>query len=324
MNTTQAAQKLLQGELIVFPTETVYGLGAVASNAEAVQKIFEVKGRPQHNPLILHIFDRSQLDELVELVPDTAKNLMDHFWPGPLTICLKKHKNVSDLVTAGLDTVCIRMPDHPIAQELLKKTGEAVAAPSANLSGKPSTTRFKDAVAQLQQDAVYFLDGGNTQIGLESTVIDCSDDRIRVLRPGSISRADIETTLDTKIFHEENTKITSPGQLLQHYSPEGKLTVIIGKPEQRREWIQNNVDLKHSHLGLVGSFDEFNPTKHQYLALTEEDFKSYAQQLYGFLNWCDRQSAQHIYLEFSDFSHPLTYTLLNRLKKASNGNIIRL
>jgi L-threonylcarbamoyladenylate synthase len=324
MNPQEAAHKLLSGELVVFPTETVYGLAALANNNQAVQNIFVVKGRPQENPLILHIAELSQLDELVKEIPESAQKLIDAFWPGPLTICYKKSERVSDLVSAGLDTICVRMPDHPIAQEFLKEVDQAVAAPSANLSGKPSTTRFQDAVSQLKQDGIYFLNGDDTPIGLESTVVDCSSEVVRILRPGSISQSDIEAVIGSIIQNEKNKRIMSPGQLLEHYAPQGNLTVIIGDPEQRRSWIKKNVELDKATFGLIGASDQLNETSHQHLSHFEEDFDAYAKQLYTFLNWCDRVSAKHIFLEFSDKQDPLSEALLNRLEKASKGNIIRL
>jgi L-threonylcarbamoyladenylate synthase len=324
MTTQEAAQKLLNGDLVVFPTETVYGLGALASNDTAVQKIFKVKGRPQHNPLILHIANISQLDKLVKDISQTALKLMDHFWPGPLTICFEKSEAVSDLVTADLPTVCVRMPNHPIAQELLKEVGQAIAAPSANLSGKPSTTSFQDALRQLEQDAVSFIDGGDTPIGLESTVIDCHNDTVTLLRPGSISQEEIESVLGQALSSpSENSEIQSPGQLLSHYAPEGNLTVILGEREARREWISNHLrpDL---YLGLIGDPGSLEDQFHEIMMMDETNLHEYSRRLYSFLNSCDRKHSQEIYLEMpTEETHPLYQALLNRLKKASNGNIIK-
>ena len=149
MTLQQAVNHLLEGNLVVFPTETVYGIGAVADQDEAVAKIFAIKERPQHNPLIVHVADRKQVPDLVAAVPPQAERLMDAFWPGPLTICFQKSDAVSDVVTAGLPTVCIRQPSHPVAHELLTRVGKPIAAPSANVSGKPSTTSITDAQHQL-------------------------------------------------------------------------------------------------------------------------------------------------------------------------------
>lgn len=325
MTPREAAELLKKGELVVFPTETVYGIGAIASSDEAVQKIFQSKGRPQHNPLILHISELRQLDSLVENIPEDAHRLIAAFWPGPLTICFRKKKTVSDLVTAGLPTVCIRMPDHPVAQELLRAVGEAVAAPSANLSGKPSSTRFQDAVRQLTQSGVSFLDGGDTQYGLESTVVDCSGDHVEVLRPGIISAEDLSQVIGkpvrTQIRHED---ITSPGQLLNHYAPSGTLTVLYGPRSWRREWIHEHVKKGEAFVGFVGDLEQLSDVQHSLrVAENEEDLKGYAATLYGFLNWCDEEGADSIVLELPEGPHPLIEALLNRLEKASGGNVIR-
>lgn len=322
MNITEAAEHLQKGGLLVFPTETVYGLGALASNKEAIQSLFAVKGRPSQNPLILHIADISQLQELTLEVPDHAQKLMEHYWPGPLTLCFKKSAAVSEIVTAGLDTVCIRMPNHPIAQELLKKVDEAIAAPSANLSGRPSTTRFKDAVMQLKKKDISFLDGGDAIIGLESTVIDCSRDRLYLLRPGSLSTKEIFEETGLQVFNEDHQNITSPGQLLSHYAPKGKLTVLYGPRKWRRSWIENHPFKGSTVYGVVGASDDLQELPHQHLNKSESDLQEYSRNLYRFLNWCDKHHYENIILELPESDEPLIDTLLNRLEKSSKGNII--
>jgi L-threonylcarbamoyladenylate synthase len=327
MNTSEAAQKLLEGHLVVFPTETVYGLGALANNEEAVRNIFEVKGRPSHNPLILHIAANNQLMELVEEVSPQAQRLIDHFWPGPLTICLKKSEQVSDLVSGGLPTVCVRRPDHPMAQDLLRIVGKALAAPSANLSGKPSTTSFEDAKKQLEQKGVHFLDGGKSPLGLESTVVDCSTDTVRLLRPGVISKSEIEIVLEQGIEDsscDTSGKISSPGQLLEHYAPQGQLIVLYGHSAQRKAWMNQQPDLSEYVLGTFPDAENSFPGKKYILAKSEADLPAYASELYAFLNWCDREKAQKILLELPFSPHPFLPALLNRLEKASKGHIVSL
>lgn len=329
MSPQEAARLLHEGKLIVFPTETVYGLGALASNKKAVRKVFDVKGRPSHNPLILHIANPHQLDELVLDIPESAHRLMKAFWPGPLTICFRKSNIVSDEVTAGLPSVCVRTPDHPLAHEFLKNVGEAVAAPSANLSGKPSTTSFEDAKLQLGNKGVEFLDGGLTLIGLESTVVDCSQQGVvKLLRPGSVSVTDLESVLGEKILDEtKNEQVTSPGQLLRHYAPKGELLVIVGNLQQRQRWLDRlSEDQKFSWaFGIVGKVNNAHLYSHlSVLSQSEEDMSMYASRLYSFLNWCDQIQAKHIVLSFPEKNHPLSATLMNRLEKASQGNIISL
>lgn len=324
MQVTQASSKILQGELVVFPTETVYGIGALMSNAAAVQKIFDVKGRPSKNPLIVHIADFEQLDELVRGVSPSAKKLMKAFWPGPLTICFQKSKNVPDIVTAGLPTVCVRMPDHELARQLLREVGEPIAAPSANLSGRPSTTTFEDAKRQLAQKGVHFLDGGSTPLGIESTVVDCSGEIVRLLRPGAISQMQIEEVLGESLLDESTgEKISSPGQLLEHYAPQGHLTVLFGPRQQRREWMSQHGD--EAALGYVGSLPEGSSHIRTYqLCEDENDVETYAARLYECLNWCDLINAKNIVLELPSREHPLLPALINRLEKASRGEIVHL
>lgn len=325
MDIQEAAEHLLEGGLVVFPTETVYGLGALAKNDQAVEKIFAAKGRPQHNPLILHVANRRQVDDLVKNIPQSAQLLMDRFWPGPLTICFQKSDHVSDLVTAGLSTVCIRQPDHQMAHELLASLGKPIAAPSANLSGKPSTTSFLDAKRQLEQHGVFFLDGGQTPLGLESTVVDCSGAKLRLLRPGVISKNEIEKIIGEAIaIEQEEENITSPGQLLRHYSPQGKLQVLFGKKVDRRQWISKHIKDHEMVFGLVGNSDDFSQTQHQVLCDREDDLDTYAHHLYGFLNWCDQIGAKSIILELPRVEHPLLAALKNRLEKASQGRITEL
>jgi|CXWL01.1.fsa_nt_gi L-threonylcarbamoyladenylate synthase len=325
MNIQEAAKKLLAGELVVFPTETVYGLGALISNDAAVKKIFAVKGRPSINPLIVHIADPLQLKMLVQEIPAAAQKLMEAFWPGPLTICFKKSSLVSDLVTAGLSTVCIRNPSHPMAHELLQSVNKPIAAPSANLSGRPSTTNFLDAKKQLEQQGVSILDGGASPLGLESTVIDCSNENIRLLRPGTITQQDLERALGEEIVDASNSqKISSPGQLLEHYAPHGNLQVICGQPEERHQWITKQSFPSGSTItyGIIGKTGS-NPDKKSFLmAENDRDLATYAARLYQFLNWCDQEHSTHIILELPCSSDPLLKTLLNRLQKASRGNIV--
>ncbi len=324
MDTQTAAEHLKNGDLVVFPTETVYGIGALASDDAAVRRIFEVKGRPQQNPLILHIADRSQLDVLVREIPESAQKLMDAFWPVPLTICFDKSNQVSDLVTAGLPTVCVRNPDHPIVHDILKEVVEAVAAPSANLSGKPSTTRFQDAKRQLEDKGVFFMEGGETTIGLQSTVVDCTGEQVRILRPGFVSQSQLEECLCEQVHIENQPDIvTSPGQLLEHYAPQGELTVLMGAREKRREWLQQQ-DLTETLLGLVGDVSDVKDTQSVQLS-EEDDLQTYASHLYGFLNSCDVKGMKKIILELPSYTdHDLFPALLNRLEKASRGNVLKL
>ena len=230
-----AARLLADGELVAFPTETVYGLGAHAMDHNAVLGIFSAKGRPADNPLIVHIHDRSQLDDICE-VNDLALRLMDAFWPGPLTIILPRKDAVPSSVTAGLDTVAVRMPSHPVALALLKACNLPIAAPSANRSGKPSPTSAKHVFDDMDGRIPLIIDGGESDVGLESTVISLVGEKPCILRPGGITQAMLEEVLGPvdlagSILRplEKGEKALSPGMMYKHYSPDGQVTLIEGE-----------------------------------------------------------------------------------------------
>ena len=212
----EAAEILKSGGLVAFPTETVYGLGANAFNAEAVLSVFTAKGRPADNPLIVHIYERSQLDEICD-IPPRAPALMDAFWPGPLTILFPRKPVIPDVVTAGLSTVAVRMPSHPVALSLLKTSGLPVAAPSANRSGRPSPTTAMHVMEDMKGIIPMILDGGACEIGLESTVLDLSNEKPVILRPGGITKSMLE-----EVLHEE---VLLAGSILRPLQPESDQVV---------------------------------------------------------------------------------------------------
>ena len=217
----EAAAHLRGGGLVAFPTETVYGLGADARNGQAVASVFAAKGRPQFNPLIVHVPSLESAETLA-VFDDRARAVARRFWPGPLTLVLPRRADsgVSDLVSAGLATVALRVPAHPLAQELLRRAGVPIAAPSANRSGRLSPTQAAHVAASLPEGAAYILDGGACPVGLESTVIDLSGEPPALLRPGGLPRAEIEAlTGPLLVATEDNTAPRSPGQLLSHYAP---------------------------------------------------------------------------------------------------------
>jgi L-threonylcarbamoyladenylate synthase len=227
----RAAELLRSGGLVAFPTETVYGLGANALDARAVARVFDAKGRPTFDPLIVHIVDRAWLPRLAAEFPDAARRLADQFWPGPLTLVVKKKDLVPDLVTAGLDTVALRVPDHPVAQTLLRMADVPVAAPSANLFGRVSPTTAEHVREQLGDRVDLILDGGPCRVGIESTVLDLSGDRPRLLRPGGVTLEDIESVVGSvdvpsPTDHPIVAAMPSPGLLPQHYAPRTPLIVI--------------------------------------------------------------------------------------------------
>lgn len=237
----KAAEIIKTGGLVAFPTETVYGLGGNALDEHVAKKIYAAKGRPQDNPLIVHIYSLSQLDELVKEIPTRAAVLMDKFWPGPLTIIFHKKDIIPYSTTGGLDTVAIRMPAHPVALELIKESGVPIAAPSANISGRPSPACAEDVAEDLFGKVEMILDGGPTSVGVESTVLDLSEKVPIILRPGGVTKEDLEdvlgcVNLDPGLAPGEKPR--SPGQKYRHYAPKAQMTVIEGCMENQVKTIQ--------------------------------------------------------------------------------------
>ncbi len=222
----EAAQAIRDGKLVVMPTETVYGLAADAMNALAVQKIFDAKGRPSDNPLIVHVASIEQAECIASKTPESARRLMRAFWPGPLTIVLPKGNQVPDRTTAGLDTVALRMPNHEVAIRLILESGTAIAAPSANLFMGLSPTRAENVDPILADQAVMVLDGGPCLIGLESTVVDCCDSPIRILRPGGVSKVEIEALLGEPVEAGQSSERRSPGMYRRHYATRTPIQIV--------------------------------------------------------------------------------------------------
>jgi L-threonylcarbamoyladenylate synthase len=222
----QAAELIKSGGIAAFPTETVYGIGANALDAAAVAKIFVIKGRPPQNPLIMHVGGLAQLNRSVREIPPSAQILIERFWPGPLTLVFHKNEHVPDIVTAGLDTVAVRMPAHPVALELIRQSGVPLAAPSANPSGMPSSTHHTHVQAYFGSD-LFVIEGGDCPIGVESTVLYIHSDPPRILRQGGLAQEEIENALGQKTSVERDSEIAlSPGMLFRHYSPKAEVILI--------------------------------------------------------------------------------------------------
>ena len=225
----KAVAILRAGGLVAFPTETVYGLGADASNPDAVKKIFVVKGRPQNHPLIVHLPDASHLAHWAREIPIAAHRLGKRFWPGPLTLILRRAENVPDVLTAGQDTVGLRVPAHPVAHALLQAFGGGIAAPSANRFGRVSPTTAEHVRTDLGEQVDMVLDGGPCDIGIESTIVDLTGSRFALLRPGNISASDIEEVLGIPLAKPGSSSPRAPGMLAVHYAPQTPLRVVSGK-----------------------------------------------------------------------------------------------
>lgn len=290
-----AAEILKKGGIVAIPTETVYGLAANAFDPQAVEKIFRAKGRPQDNPLIVHIAKQSDLFKLAVNIPDTAFALAEKFWPGPLTIILKKSQKVPDVVTAGLDTVAVRLPSNPVARAIIKQCGFPMAAPSANLSGRPSPTSAEHVIKDLYGKVDAIVVSENSEVGVESTVVTLAAERPRLLRPGSVTPEDLRSVLpdleiDSAVFTEpgSNVKVQSPGMKYQHYSPKAKIILVEGSSEDFVGFVNSKKgpgvyalcfsdDAKFLQVPFViygNPTDEKEQASHLFSALRELDSKS--------------------------------------------------
>jgi L-threonylcarbamoyladenylate synthase len=259
-NIEKAAKAIIDGEIVAFPTETVYGLGADGLNPTAVAKIFEAKERPSFNPLILHISSRDQLKELVNIESNCVYELINNFWPGPLTLVLPKKEIVPDIVTAGNRTVAIRMPLHPVAKTLIEMCGKPIAAPSANRFGLLSPTTAKHVEKQLSNRVDIILDGGQSDVGVESTIIEVTKDKVLLLRHGGISLEQLQKVCDSVEVKEiDPNKPNAPGQLLQHYAPKIPMKFIDNISETELEgkrigallFKENNSNINFKHIEFL-------------------------------------------------------------------------
>lgn len=317
----EAAEQLQNNEVVAFPTETVYGLGGNAYSDEAIEKIFVAKGRPADNPLIIHIYSETQLNELVASVPELAKPLIDAFWPGPLTLILPKGKKVSTKATAGLQTVAIRMPNHPVALALLEKTNLPIAAPSANLSGKPSPTTAAHVLADLDNKIAGIVDGSQTGIGVESTVVHMDDDSLTVLRPGSITVEQLASVVGYDAIRstkqQTSERPTSPGMKYTHYAPNAPLYIVNGSREHIQELVKQQ-QAQGKRVGVLTTEEYADAYKADLVIACgqREALASVATGLYAALRQFDAEKVDVIISE----SFPkvgIGVAIMNRLEKAA-------
>lgn len=279
----EAVSLLQAGEVVAFPTETVYGLGADASNATAIEKVFAAKGRPSDNPLIVHVADVNQLVDLVSEVPAYVDLLIEHFSPGPITYILKSKNNLAENVTAGLATIAIRIPNHPIALEILQKSRLAIAAPSANLSGKPSPTSAFHVRDDLDGKIAGIVNGGETVVGLESTVVDCTGEVPLVLRLGMITAADIKAVIGEVAVHkaidQKTQRPKSPGLKYKHYAPEVPLILVSGDVDKLQCVIDEAVS-GNKRVGVLASGNMADKLKVENVINLGETEEAIAMNLY--------------------------------------------
>lgn len=324
----EAAECLLRGELVAFPTETVYGLGADAFNKEASLNIYLAKGRPSDNPLIVHIYDRAQLKQLVVDVPPLAEKAMAVFWPGPLTLVLKKGDSVPSCITGGLSSVAVRMPNHPVALALLKLVNKPIAAPSANQSGKPSPTLACHVWHDLQGKIAGIVDGGPTTVGLESTVLDFTNQVPTILRPGGISSEQLERVLGKVAISTggDSEAPRAPGMKYTHYAPDAPVQICQGNTEAVVAKIRAGLASASEAVGLLISKETLQalgdiPPKVKVQILgSQNDLAEVASNLFAGLRWLDEQKIDIIYTEAFG-REDIGSALMNRLEKAAGvGN----
>jgi L-threonylcarbamoyladenylate synthase len=331
----EAGLILRSGGLVAFPTETVYGLGADATNGRAVARIFQAKGRPPDNPIIVHVASRSQLRALVAGIPGKAERLMDAFWPGPLTLILPAGEKVPAEVTAGLPTVAVRMPDHPVALALIKAAGVPVAAPSANLSGKPSPTLAAHVLQDLDGRIEAILDGGPAGIGVESTVLDLTTRVPVILRPGGITQeelaaclGEVEVDPDAISGSFEGGSPRSPGMKYTHYAPRAPLLLVTGSPAAVARKIRELALGEKSggrRAGILTYSDssDFSAVGEAVIAGRRDRPETVAAGLYSALRRFNELGVDIILAEGLE-EKGLGLAVMNRLKKAAGGRIIQV
>ena len=324
------ASMLASGKTVIFPTETVYGLGANALDEEAAAKIYQAKGRPSDNPLLVHVADKEDVYDLVENIDSRAKLLMDRFWPGPLTIVFKKKDIIPDRTSGGLDTVAIRMPSDQVARDLIRQAGVPIAAPSANISGRPSPTKPEHIIRDMDGRVDGILVGGSCNYGVESTIVDLSGDVAMVLRPGSITlemlgevlgQVNLDPSLKNK---DDNIRAKAPGMKYKHYSPRAQVYIVRAGDQEDFARRVDELCLDNAKKGLKTGVMTRSSDQHPYQAqvfdLGESDAEV-AKNLFDSLISLDRESIDIAYVPYFE-EKGLGVAIMNRLKKAAAYRII--
>ncbi len=331
----EAASVIKEGGVVAFPTETVYGLGADALNPLAVKKIFEAKGRPQDNPLIIHVANKN-IESLVKEIPSIANKIMDRFWPGPLTLIFKKKNIIPDVTSANLDTIGVRMPSNEIALKLIESSGTPIAAPSANISGRPSPTDVERCIEDLEGKIEYILGGNRSDVGVESTILDLSVDPPCVLRPGGIT-LEMLKEIDERIYIDpaimkkssENIKPKAPGMKYRHYAPKAKIKIINGNTEKTiekiKDLLQNYIDNK-LRVGVMTCDEHINYYSNQVEIISlgsRKKLDEIAKNLFEALRSFDDKGVDIILAEGYE-EKDLGIAIMNRLKKAAAYDILEV
>lgn len=324
-----ASEAIKQGKLVLFPTETVYGIGANALDESAVKKIYEAKGRASDNPLIAHISNLDMLKKLVKEVGNIEKKLIENFWPGPLTIIFNKIEIVPNIITAGLETVAIRMPSNEIARNLIEYSETPIAAPSANMSGKPSGTLVEDILQELDGKVEYIIDGGKVDIGLESTVVRVMENKVHILRPGKITKEEIEqlgleVEIEKQILGEyvEGEKVLSPGIKYKHYSPDTKCVLVYSKNNQVMVDKINEIASKQKSIILcrTSNMDKYDNEIKLAMGNTLEEI---CNNIFTLLRKADKYNANLVIIEGVE-KEGIGLAIMNRLLRACAHNYIEI
>lgn len=330
----EAGEILKNGGLVAFPTETVYGLGGDGLNACSSEKIYQAKGRPSDNPLIIHIAELEDLVQIAEEVPDSAKKLAEKYWPGPLTMIFKKKDIVPLETTGGLDSVAVRMPSHKVARELIRYGGRYVAAPSANTSGRPSPTLAEHVIEDLSGKVDMILDGGEVGIGLESTIVDFTEEIPVILRPGYINQKMIaevigEVRMDKGLLiTDASVRPKAPGMKYRHYAPKAELTIVEGGTEAVVSTINEKcrqAEADGLRAGVIGT-DETKKLYHASVVKSigsRQDEESIGLHLFGILREFDSENVNLIFSESFDTPN-MGQAIMNRLLKAAGHHVIKV
>ena len=332
---SEAAIIINKGGLVAFPTETVYGLGADATNPFASKRIYEAKGRPSDNPLIIHIYDLEQIKDYAKEIPEIAYVLAKRFWPGPLTMILKKKDIIPSETSGGLDTVGIRMPSDEVAREFLKYTSVAVSAPSANKSGRPSPTLASHVYEDMNNKIDMIIDAGDVEIGLESTIVDLTGEHLVILRPGAITldmlrEIDKAAYIDEAILKKPDKNLVpkAPGMKYRHYAPKAKLSIINASEKDFKNYVEQAIELNHSKNKKVGLIlskenkESFKADEIEYIGSRDNE-EEIAHNLFAILRGFDNKDIDIIYSECFD-NKDLGLAIMNRLTKAAGYDIVEL
>ncbi|HHY92890.1 MAG TPA: threonylcarbamoyl-AMP synthase [Firmicutes bacterium] len=332
----EAGELIRRGELVAFPTETVYGLGGNALDPEAAAKIYAAKGRPSDNPLIVHVAHPEEIEPLVRAVPAVAEKLMEHFWPGPLTLVFPARPEVPRRTTGGLDTVAIRLPSHPVALAFITAARRPIAGPSANLSGRPSPTTAGHVIADLAGRIAMIIDGGHTGVGVESTVLDVTVDPPQILRPGGVTLEELravvpDVTVDPTTVQDTPPnvgRVRAPGMKYKHYAPKAEVIVFEGPPERIERRISALYDeyaAQGKKVAIMATAETAGSYGRRRTAVVgaRADLGSIAVNLFDFLRRFDAEGVEVILAEGVEMVG-LGLAVMNRLRKAAGYHIIKV